>query len=54
MKLMNFKNKEKIIEIITINKIDLFVYDFESICALLKNLDLFVTVPSIPVIVQLI
>ena len=42
--LEDFKNKENI-EIITINKIDLFD-DFESICALLKNLDLFVTVSN--------
>jgi len=42
--LEDFKNNE-MIEITTINKIDLF-NDFESICALLKNLDLFVTVSN--------
>ncbi len=42
--LEDFQNKENI-EITTINKIDLF-NDFESICALLKNLDLFVTVSN--------
>ncbi len=42
--LVDFKNKENI-EIITIDKIDLF-NDFESICALLKNLDLFVAVSN--------
>jgi len=42
--LEDFQNNENI-EITTINKIDLF-NDFESICALLKNLDLFVTVSN--------
>jgi len=42
--LKDFKNKENV-EIITIDKIDLY-NDFESICALLKNLDLFVTVSN--------
>ena len=42
--LEDFKNKENI-EITTIDKIDLF-NDFESICALLKNLDLFVAVSN--------
>ena len=42
--LEDFKNKEGI-EITTIDKIDLF-NDFESICALLKNLDLFVAVSN--------
>ena len=42
--LEDFKNKENI-EITTIDKIDLF-NDFESICALLKNLDLFISVSN--------
>ena len=40
----NFKNKTKI-DILSIKEIDLF-NDFESICALLKNLDLFVAVSN--------
>ncbi|HJO14251.1 MAG: tetratricopeptide repeat protein [Pelagibacteraceae bacterium] len=42
--LENFQNNENI-KITTINKLDLF-NDFESICALLKNLNLFVTVSN--------
>ena len=40
----NFRKKENI-EIITLNNVDLF-NDFESISAILKNLDLFVTVSN--------